>query len=57
MSNPFIFFRQKIQEDNVKKLAKKSPIALPIVLQNPQTAKIVLYSIKNNNEMPALFFD
>ncbi|CAI2186479.1 9390_t:CDS:2 [Funneliformis geosporum] len=57
MSNPLIFFRQKIQEKNVKKLAKKSPTALPIVLQNPQTAKIVLQSIKNDNEMPALLFD
>jgi len=36
-----------------------APTALPIVLQNPQTAKIVLRSIKDNidNEMPALLFD
>ncbi|CAG8701188.1 12846_t:CDS:2 [Funneliformis caledonium] len=57
MSNPLTFVRQKIQEQNVKKLAKKSPTSLPIVLQNPQTADIVLRSIKNDNEMPALLFD
>ena len=33
------------------------PTTLPIVLQNPPTAKIVLRSIKNDNEMPALLFD
>ncbi len=34
-----------------------APTTLPILLQNPQIAKIVLSSIKNDNEMPALLFD
>ncbi|CAB4444234.1 unnamed protein product [Rhizophagus irregularis] len=35
-----------------------APTALPIILQNSQTAAIVLHSIKNNidNEMPMLLF-
>ncbi|CAB4444197.1 unnamed protein product [Rhizophagus irregularis] len=35
-----------------------TPTALPIILQNSQTAAIVLHSIKNNidNEMPMLLF-
>ncbi|CAG8822830.1 9346_t:CDS:2, partial [Cetraspora pellucida] len=49
-----------IREKNVRKLAKKSETAvdkLPPMLQNRETATLVLKALKKDQYMPALVFD
>ncbi|CAB4442623.1 unnamed protein product [Rhizophagus irregularis] len=59
MSNPFRYIYNKVQENDIKKLARKSGATqegLPPALNNHETAALALKALKRDKNMPALVF-
>ncbi|CAB4442721.1 unnamed protein product [Rhizophagus irregularis] len=59
MSNPFRYIYNKVQENDIKKLARKSGTTqegLPPALNNHETAALALKALKRDKNMPALVF-